>query len=178
MRLKYFLLLAAFIIPSFLYAQDFSRQGYFVVKGQVKNFKEESIDFGLTTYLNDGEGGSIRIKPDGSFEQKIPVQNRQSLYLPLNDEYFTFTVFEEDTLYFNWDDANVKNTFSIKGKNHLRTNELQVELKLYSKFWHDIQNLKQDLNGNENGFYLADEQKYEMLNALYMQQVIPLANIK
>jgi peroxiredoxin len=169
MRLKHFLLLS-FIFPSFVYAQDFYKEEYFVVKGQVKNFKEEFVEFDLSTYLGSTKG-SIRIKPDGSFEQKIPVQNRQSLYLYLNDESFFFTVFEEDTLYFNWDGANFKNSFSVKGKNHLRTNELQVELKLYPKFGDDIQNLKRDLIGNEKYIYPADEEKYKMLNALYMQQV-------
>jgi peroxiredoxin len=167
MRLKYLLLLA-FVFPSFVYAQDFYKQGYFVVKGQVSNFKEEFIDFGLTTYL-DKASGSLRIKPDGSFEQKIPVQNRQSFYLALNNELFIFTVLDKDTVYLNWDHANFKNSFSIKGKSHLRTKELQVELKLHLKFFAGIMNLQRDLN--ENARKLTAGQQFEMVNALYNQQV-------
>jgi peroxiredoxin len=167
MRLKHSLLLA-FIIPSFLYAQDFYKEGYFVVKGQAKNFKEESIDFTLSTYL-DHTTGTIRIKPDGSFEQKIPVQHRQKIYLPINNELFSFTVSDEDTLYLNWNDADFKNSFSVKGTEHFRTNELQAELKFKSTLWADWFNLQMVLN--ENAEKLNFDQKFEMINAAYNQHV-------
>ena len=167
MRLKHLLLLAL-IIPSFTHAQAFYKQGYFVVKGQINNFKKEFIDFDLTTYLGH-ESGSIRIKPNGSFEQKIPVQNRQSFSLTLNNKFFTLTAFDKDTLYLNWDDADFENGFSIKGKNDFRTKELEVEAQLLLKFQPDIINLLKHLY--EDAKRLTPEQQFEMVNALYNQHV-------
>jgi peroxiredoxin len=167
MNLKRFLLLAL-IVPSFSNAQDFYKQGNFIVKGQVNNLKEEFIEFSLTNYLV-GTSSSIRIKPNGSFEQKIPVQNRQSLTLVLNNEPYFFHVLDGDTLSFIWDEANFKSSFWVKGNNDLRTGELQLELKLHSKSFTDYGALIEYLGRNKGK--LTAEQQFEKINTAYNQHV-------
>lgn len=159
---------AVLVFPSFLYAQDYYKQGSFVVKGHVKNAKESFIDFGLTAFLSSLTG-SLVIKPDGSFEQTIPVQHSQNLYLQLNNELLSFRVLDKDTLNFSWDDVDFSNSFTVCGKNSLRTNELQVQWKLNSKFFAAQMNLLRNLA--ENLRILTDEKKFELINELYNQQV-------
>lgn len=159
---------AVLVFPSFLYAQNYYKQGSFVVKGHVKNAKESFIDFGLTTFFMSATG-SIVIKPDGSFEQKIPIQYSQNLFLQLNNELLSFKVFDKDTINFNWDDSDFKNSFSVTGKNDTRTKELQVQWKLNSKFFVPHMNLLRNLS--ENSKTIADKEKFELINELYNQQV-------
>lgn len=163
MKLKITLLLLCFA-PSFLFAQDFYKPGYFVIKGRVKNRKDPLIEFGVTNYLN-AVRNSIMVKPDGSFERKIPVQNLQSFHIMLNEEFLTFSVFNKDTLYLDWNDADFNNTFSIRGKNDLRTKELQVQLKLYQKFWKPFMNLHQELAESREKF--TEAEKFNLINGLY-----------
>jgi thiol-disulfide isomerase/thioredoxin len=167
MKLKQFVF-AALVFPSILYAQDYYKQGSFVIKGHVRNAKERFVDFGLTTFFTSLSGSAV-IKSDGSFEQKIPIQNSQSLYLQLNNELLSFRVFDKDTLNLNWDDTDFKNSFSVSGKNILRTKELQVQWKLHSKFFGAQMNLFRDLT--ENSKKISAEKKFERVNELFNQHV-------
>jgi peroxiredoxin len=166
MRLKQ-IFFATLVFPSIMYAQDYYKQGSFVVKGHVKNAKEHFFEFSLTNYFAGWES-SITLDADGSFEQKIPIQQSQNLYLPLNDELLVFKVFSNDTLNFYWDDTDFKNSFSISGKNSLRTKELQIGHKLNS-FFEPHMKLIMDLN--QNSKTITPEKKFERINDLYNQQV-------
>lgn len=158
---------AILVFPSILYAQDYYKQGFFVVKGHVKKAKERFIDFGLTTFFTS-LSGSIVIKSDGSFEQKIPIQHSQNLYLQLSNELLSFRVFDRDTIDFYWDESDFKNSFSISGKNSSRTKELQIQRKLNSFFEPHVK-LVMDLN--QNSKTITAEKKFERINDLYNQQV-------
>ncbi len=61
------LILFAFV-PFIVNAQPLFKYGSFVIKGQVKNYKEPTFDFGMTTYLSN-IGNSVKIQPNGNFEQ-------------------------------------------------------------------------------------------------------------
>ncbi len=157
-RLLYLILLLPFLAS----AQPFYKAGSFVIKGKVKNFKEPLFDFGMTTCL-DNILSSVKVLPDGSFEQQFPIQNRQDIYLYLNDDAITFSVQDKDTIAFEWDDADFKNTFTIKGNDELRTKELGLQWKLYLLFRQPYMQLSDTLYSGT----LTAENKYKLINELY-----------
>ncbi len=167
MKLKLFLLLL-FIVPSFIHAQNFDDTGYIVIKGNVKHFREPLFEFGLSDYFTQNTI-SMMVKPDGSFEKKVPVQDIQTAYFVFNDSQpFFFTVLDKDTLNMYWDNADFANTFIIKGKNELRTKELQVQSKLRS-FLLVSYNLQKELY--ERSKELTNEKKFALINQLYNRNV-------
>ena len=166
MKLKQLLFLLL-ISPSFINAQAFYKTGFFVIKGHVKNFKDPLFDFGMTTYLGFTDK-SVKVLPNGNFEQQFPIQHRQYIYLLLNNDGIAFTVQDKDTLTLEWDDTDFKNTFSIKGSNELRIRELNLEWKLYGGFRKPFMALHEKLHSDKN---LTAENKYKLVNDLYNQQV-------
>ena len=166
------LILVLFLPQIFIWAQitvagpseDYYRQGSFVIKGHAENFNEPLFDFGITSYFNS-RVNSIIVNPDGSFDQQFPVQYRQDVYLYLNDDAITFTVEDGDTIILNWDEKNFRKTFSIKGKNQSRTQELNFQLKLYNEFREPLMKLY-EIDRN-----LAAEKKFELINEAYNRNV-------
>ena len=169
MKPKHFLFVL-FFTTVFSQAQDFYKPGFFVIKGRVKNFTEPVFDFGMTTYFSNA-GNSVVVKSDGSFEQKFPVQHRQDIYFYLNNDAITFTVSDQDTLFLAWDNGDFQNSFSIKGNNSIRTNELQNQLRLYNSFRKPLMDLMRYLYGNPNNPELTPEKKYTLINDLYNKNV-------
>jgi peroxiredoxin len=169
MNPKHFLFVLFFTI-TFTQAQDFYKPGFFVIKGKVKNFTEPVFDFGITSYFSN-TGNSVVVKPDGSFEQKFPLQHRQDIYLYLNNDAITFTLSDKDTLFLTWDNADFKKSFSIKGNNSLRTNELQNQLRLYNRFRKPLMDLMRYLYSDPNNPALTPEKKYTLINDLYNKNV-------
>jgi peroxiredoxin len=163
------LLFVLFFATAYCHAQDFYKPGFFVIKGKVKNFTDPMFDFGITSYFSN-TGNSVVVKADGTFEQKFPVQHRQDIYLYLNNDAITFTVTNTDTLFLTWDEADFKNSFSIKGKNQLRTNELQNQWRLYNRFRKPLMEMMTSLYNNQNAD-LTPEKKYLQVNTLFNQNV-------
>jgi peroxiredoxin len=164
MKLNY-LLFFVFFVPSSGKAQNFYKPGFFVIKGQVKNFKKSFLEFGLTSYINGNITNFLAVKPDGSFKQKFPIQNRQNIYF----QNMAFTISNKDTIFIEWDDTDFKKTFSIKGKNDLRTMELQNQIKLETSFRKPLLDLNRHLSANFNE--LSTEKKYNLINDLYNKNV-------
>lgn len=155
------------LIPCIVNAQPLFKPGSFVIKGQVKNFKEPLFDFGITTYLSS-VGKSVKVHPNGSFEQEFPVQHIQNIYLYLNNDAITITVQHSDTITLYWDDADFKNTFVIHGNNEIRTKELNRQLKLYHEFRKPFMELYKNLHGDTG---LTDEKKYTLVNEMFNRNV-------
>ena len=156
----------------FAFSQDVSTQNYyktgsFVIKGHVKNFKDTLFNFGMTTYFKNMVN-SVKVLPNGNFEQQFPIQHRQDIYLYLNNDAITFTVQDKDTLTLAWDDTDLENTFSIKGNNGLQTEELNLQWKLYTRFRRPFSALDGKLYSDKN---LTDENKYKLVNDLYNRHV-------
>ncbi len=167
MKIKLFLLLLA-TTPLFVYAQNFNDTGYLVIKGNVKNFKEPFFEFGLSDYFTQNTI-SMMVKPDGSFEKRVPVQDIQTAYFVFNDSQpFFFSILDKDTISMHWNNANYANTFTIKGKNESRTKELQLQFKLRS-FILPLFELQQELY--EKRKELTNEQKFTLVNQLYNRNV-------
>jgi peroxiredoxin len=167
MKAKLFFLLLV-IIPVFIQAQNFSDSGYFVIKGKVKNFKEPFFEFGLSDYFTQNTI-SVVVKPDGSFEKKVPVQDIQTAYFVFNDSLpFYCTVLNKDTLSIFWDNADFANTFIIKGKNELRSKEFQLQSKLRS-FILLSYTLEKELF--EKRKELTNEEKFTLINQMYNRNV-------
>lgn len=168
MKAKLFFLFLILITPSFIQAQNFNDTGYFVIKGNVKNFKEPFFEFGLSDYFTDNTI-SIVVKPDGSFEKKVPVQDIQTSYFVFNDSLpFNCTVLDKDTINMFWDNDNFENTFLVKGKNERRTKELQLQSKLRS-FILPSYILPKELS--EKRKELTNEEKFALINQLYNRNV-------
>jgi peroxiredoxin len=166
MNPKRLLILFAFA-PLFTKAQTFYKNGSFVIKGQVKNFKEPVFDFGMTTYFGN-TSNSVKVQPNGNFEQKFPVQKRQSIYLYLNNDAITFTVQDKDTITIYWDETDFKNTFSIKGNNEGRTKDLKGQLALYYEYRRLFMSLNDTLYKDRT---LTDDKKYALINELFNHNV-------
>ena len=162
MKLKRLLFLL-FISPSFVNAQSFYKTSFFVIKGYIKNFKEPLFDFGTTTYFRN-TSKSVKVLPNGNFEQQFPIQHRQDIYLYLNDDAIAFAVQDKDTIILEWDEADFKNTFTIKGNNEIRTKELKLQWKLYAGFRKPLMQLHEKLYSDKK---LTAEDKYELVNGLY-----------
>ena len=155
------------VFTLFAFSQDVSTQtfyktGSFVIKGHAKNFKDSLFNFGMTTYFKN-MGNSVIVLPNGNFEQQFPIQHRQDIHLYLNGGAITFTVQDKDTLTFEWDDADFKNTFSIKENNELRIKELNLQWKLYAGFRKPFLALDEKLYSDN----LTPENKYKLVNDLY-----------
>lgn len=150
-----------FIFPVFTNAQDFFKQGYFVIKGHAKNYSETLIDFGMTTYL-DNLSQSIKVT-DGNFEQQFPIRHSQDVFLYLNDDAITFTLHDKDTITIEWDEKNFRNSFTIKGNNENRTKELNLQWKLYNEFRKPMLDLSSKLYADS----LTGERRYQLINSLY-----------
>lgn len=155
------------LIPFISTAQPYYKTGSFVIKGQVKNFKDPVFDFGMTNYL-DNMGNSVKVQANGSFEQGFPIQHKQHIYLYLNDDAITITIQNKDTLTLHWDNDNFKNTFTIKANNELRTKELKRQLKLYYEFREPFMDLHKNLYKDKN---LTADNKYTIINELYNRNV-------
>ncbi|MDQ2720009.1 MAG: TlpA family protein disulfide reductase [Bacteroidota bacterium] len=167
MKLRLFILLL-FIIPSSIHAQSFQTSGYFVIKGKLKNFKETFFEFGLSDYFTINTI-SIVVKPNGSFEKKVPVQDIQTAYFIFNDSlFFNCTVLDKDTINMFWDNDDFANTFLVTGKNERRTKELQLQSKLRS-FILASYTLPKELY--EKRKELTDEQKFALINEVYNRNV-------
>lgn len=161
MRLK--LLLILFTVPFFSDAQNSYAPGSFVIKGNVKNVKDFFVDFGITGYL-ENSSNSIPIKKDGSFEQKFAVWKQQKMYLHLNNDAYVFTVLENDTLTLEWDHRDLKKTFIIKGKNSLRTANLQMQLNLQEELLLSVRKLYEKLS--DQSLKLESKEKFRLINEL------------
>ncbi|OQP42917.1 hypothetical protein A4H97_12250 [Niastella yeongjuensis] len=166
MHPKRLLILFAFV-PFIINAQPLYKYGSFVIKGQVKNYKEPLFDFGMTTYLN-GVTNSVKVQANGNFEQQFPIQNRQNLYLYLNDDALSFTIQDKDTLILYWDEADFKNTFTVKGNNETRTKELTGQLAIWYQFRTPFMKLNDTLYRNTN---LTTDNKYALINDLFNRHV-------
>ncbi len=129
-------LLLAFLCFGFAvaHAQSFSTKEYIVIKGQVKNFKERSFDFGISGYL-DNTSKTVPVKADGSFEQKVPLQELQDIYLYLNNDVVTLFVLPGDTLTINWDQNNFQQSFTARSNKPERQSELNLAVNLKWKVW-------------------------------------------
>lgn len=155
------------LLPVIVSAQTPYKTGSFVIKGKAKNFNESLFDFGTTTYLSN-TSKSIKVLYGGDFEQQFPIQNRQDIYLYLNNDAITFSVQDKDTLTLDWDNADFKNTFTIKGNNELRTKELELQWKLYVLFREPCMQLYTNLYSDKK---LTEENKYKLINELYNRNV-------
>ena len=155
-------------VPFLSDAQSSYTPGSFVIKGNVKNFKESFIDFGITAYL-ENSSNSILMNNDGSFEQKFPVEKQQKIYLYLNNEAYLFTVMENDTLELGWDNNDFEKTFTIKGNNSLRTANLQMQLNLQQRLMVPVRKLHQKLS--DQSVKMESKDKFVLINDLYNNNV-------
>ncbi|MGF6846833.1 peroxiredoxin [Chitinophaga sp. W3I9] len=168
MKHKLFPLFLPFLlVPVFLYAQDFSHPGQFVLKGKVKHYKDKVYEFGMSTFFGSF-GDTIRIKADGSFEQTVPVQQRQHIYLYLDDDRPWFTVADKDTIYLQWDQKEEVSSLTIRAQNEGRTKEITQQLQLHKVLSEPFSNLNQQLSTEMKD--LTAEEKFKKINLLFNSQ--------
>lgn len=162
------IMLACMFSPLIMLAQDTFKQGSFTIKGHVKNYTDPTIDFTTTTFF-DYITKSVGVKPNGSFEQSFPIQQRQNIFFYLNQEAIDFSISDKDTIYLEWDQDDFKNSFSIKGNNPSRTAEIKNHYKLN-------QTIKKSLNDLDDYFYenddkLTPEKKFTLINEAYNKDI-------
>lgn len=133
MKFKLFVFVAIATASSAM-TQEIYKPGAFVIKGKIKNAKNDLLDYLTTGYFKIGTG-SIPIKTDGSFEAIIPIQYRQDISINSTDEAnendISFLAKDGDTIELSWDEAAFQKSFLIKGKNTFRTKELSFHTQLH-----------------------------------------------
>lgn len=147
---------------------DFGKTGNFVLKGQVKKFKNKFFEFATTNFLTNTLS-SVIVNPDGTFEQQFPVSYEQKIYLYLNDDVLTFSVSNNDTLTLNWEDKNFKETFKVESHNKDKNLILQTELELFNKFRKPYLEILQDLD--KNRIIYTTDQKYNLINNQFNERI-------
>ncbi|HRG25261.1 MAG TPA: TlpA disulfide reductase family protein [Chitinophagaceae bacterium] len=163
-------MLRLFICCCFLFcisladAQEYFKPGQFVIKGQVKNFKEPFFEFGMTSYLNN-ESHSVPVQADGRFEQSFPVQYQQDIYFYLNDDAISFTVKDKDTLLLEWDNDHFTPSFSIRAGGENRNLELALQWISYRHFRDPFMKLF------EMDKKTSAEEKYKKVNDLFNRHI-------
>lgn len=167
MKIKIVLLLLFIAGQQLLLAQSDKPAYSFVIKGKVANNKELSWSFANTGFF-DNESTEITIKKDGSFNQIVPIEGIQQLYLYLNDDAITIFVQPNDTIEVNWDTKNFKKSFQLKSPNQIRNNELQLNLQLYNEFREEDLSLSAKLQEIRNQ---PDSIKYRLINDQYNKQL-------
>lgn len=163
------LLFLSLITYSLTFAQDYYKQGSFVIKGQVKNPTKKLIDVGLDSYLGSF-GLTIVLNPDGTYEHRFPVQHRQNLFISLNDSLPIFlSIEDQDTIVLNWDNSDLQTSLFVSGKNELRTKELQIQLKTEVEYV--IPYIKLSERFYKDRATLSSESKFNLVNELFNKQV-------
>lgn len=167
MKIKNVFLLLFIAGQQLLLAQSEKPTYSFVIKGKVANNNELSWSFANTSFL-DNEITEISIKEDGTFNQIVPIEGIQQLYLYLNDDAISIFVQPNDTIEVNWDAKNFKKSFQLKSPNQIRNNELQLNLQLYNEFREEEMSLREKLREIRNQ---PDSIKYRMINDQYNKQL-------
>lgn len=167
MKIKIVLLWLFIAGQQLLLAQSDITTYSFVIKGKVVNNTEPSWRFANTGFL-DNEVTEINIKKNGTFNQRVPIEGIQQLYLYLNDDAITIFVQPNDTIEVNWDTKNFKKSFQLKSPNQIRNNELQLNLQLYNEFREEERSLRAKLREIRNQ---PDSIKYRLINDQYNKQL-------
>lgn len=149
--------------------KNYGQVATFALKGKVNNLKSSYIDFDISDYFKS-KTVSLMLKKDGSFEQNYIVNGTQQIYLFLDDWMMRFTVAANDTLMLNWDQKDLKKTFTISSTDPYRDAILKTELALIQKTQENYINLLNfELNQQKNPSSAV--QKYNSINAVYNKAV-------
>lgn len=142
-------------------------KGSFLIKGKVENKTDDMKSWGLavTDYLTN-EAHTVPVADDGSFEMEIPITDVQDIYLYLGG---TITIFSYpgDTIEMCFDKNNIKNSFTLKGKNPDREKELALCMLIHNKY----RRASNDINNLTFREDIADEELVAKLNEYYDNKI-------
>ncbi|UKJ09143.1 TlpA family protein disulfide reductase [Solitalea lacus] len=143
------------------------QEKFAVLKGKVKNNKEQEWSICLIGYFNNSIQ-TIPIDKKGCFETKIKLTDEyQDVYLYLNNEAYIQYLKPNDSLEINWDANDFTNSFEIKSKNNIRNREIQLLMGLHQEFWKDFLKLNKELYEIKS----SDSVKFSKINTLYNKEI-------
>lgn len=174
---KMYIIISTFLLATqVLHAQDqenvnphesYLGKGNFVIKGKVEN-KPEKMDhweLAVTGYLTN-ELHTIPIKVDGTFQESIPIEDVQDIYLYLGDAITIFS-YPGDTIEAFFDQEFPKETLVLKGKNVDREKELALCMEIF-------RNCRQDfleINNSKWDREMSDSALFDKVNSYYDKKI-------
>lgn len=123
------LLLLLTALPAFSQGEPYFGGGTFVIRGQVENPSGmRSWEMAVTGYINNS-AHEIPLAADGTFEQLLPIEDVQDLYLYLGK---TVTLFSHpgDTITLRFEGNDPAATLEITGTTPVRTAELNLSRQI------------------------------------------------
>ena len=125
-------------------------QGTFVLRGKAVNVPENERKLELAvTHPYRNESYTVSIRPDGTFEQTLPVAGRlQDVYLYLGDAVTVFT-FPGDTINWEFDYKDCPASIRAWGNTPERSRELELCKEMYDRF------RRCQLNLSREGYFLS-----------------------
>lgn len=110
-------------------------QGSFLLRGKATHVPENNSQLELAvTHPFKNESHTVDIRPDGSFEQMIPVEGTlQDVYLYLGDAVTVFT-FPGDTINLEFDFRQVPSSIRVWGNTPGRSRDLSLSMELYKNY--------------------------------------------
>ena len=143
---------------------NWGQEGSFTIRGKIKNCSAKFIEFSISNYIESTQH-SLIIKEDGTFEQKFPILNTQSIYLNLNEDILVFTASEKDIINIEGDEKDLNRSIEFNSSQPIRNLILQTELNLYHKFNQAYLSLRRDFVKNKKTY--SDGQKFDLINNQY-----------
>lgn len=128
-------------------------QGSFVLRGKALHSSEKNNQFELAvTHPFKNEGHIVGLRPDGTFEQTIPVEGTlQDVYLYLGDAVTVFT-FPGDTINLEFDFRQAPAGIRVWGNTPERSRELSLCMEIYKNY------RRRTLDLHQNGYRLRADQ--------------------
>lgn len=131
----------------------------FVLKGNVKNLKENAFELGITGYFRPGTE-FIPVDEKGNFFKIIPTDGLQDARIAFKaGELLQFFVIPNDTITLNWDQKDPKQSLKISSPSKDRDSELKLMVDYYQQRFGSFL-------GMYNGLYkpeLSESLKYKLI---------------
>jgi hypothetical protein len=130
--MRYLLTLFLLLIGSSLFAQiPALPRTHFYVKGTVTHPHSSFFNYSLTTYYSSGRTGALAIDSLGRFAGDVEIVGQvQDVYWSPGNKTYNFFVRSGDTLFVNWDDADIDHVSSIHASDPLRDSAVQAAISI------------------------------------------------
>lgn len=164
--LHLFLLLSSTLI----YAQSADT---FVLRGNVKNLKENAFEIGISGYFLPGSE-FIPVDSKGDFSETISIDGIQDIRIAFNEkEMLQFFVLPNDTINLNWDQNDAKKSLKISSPSKVRSSELNLMISYYKRRFSAFIAMYGEIDKPE----VTEAIKYKMINNSFHADIAIFKNL-
>jgi peroxiredoxin len=140
---------------------------YAIIKGHIKNNKEDFLDYGFERYLGY-TSASIPVNKDGDFKQKINIpEGTNEFFIAAGDDGISLRVVDKDTVDLTWDAKDLTKTLVVKTAKEWRAKPLMQMIQQRWLFKKENDNMRVAVNDRK----MPDSIKFEKINDLYNKEV-------